>query len=111
MSDIIFTKHALRRLDERSFSQSHVEGAVQNPDTVVAGKEKGTLEYRKKYQTSNVTAIVGKGTKGENVILSCWIDPPIYGTKDYKKKERYKRYQKASFWGKVAMDVLSAFGL
>jgi hypothetical protein len=111
MPNIIFTKHALQRLDERSFSQSHVEAAIRNPDSVIAGREKGTLEYQKKCENSRVTAIVGKGTKGEDVVLSCWIDPPIYGTKDYQKKERYRRYQKAGFWEKVAMDVLSAFGL
>lgn len=111
MNQIIFTKHALQRLDERSFSKEHVEGAIGKPDAVVAGKEKGTLEYTKGYGKSTVTAIVGKGAKGEDVVLSCWIDPPMYGTKDYKKKERYKRYQKAGFWGKVAMDILSSFGL
>ncbi len=111
MNNLIFTKHALKRLDERAFSKEHIEGAIRNPDSVVAGKEKSTLEYKKSYGKSIVTAIVGKGTKGEDVVLSCWVDPPMFGTKDYQKKERYKRYQKASFWGKVAMDILSSFGL
>jgi hypothetical protein len=111
MSVIIFTKHALQRLDERWFPKAQVEDTIQKPDSVTAGKANGTLEYRKQFEKSKITVIVGKGTKGEDVILSCWIDPPVYGTKDYKKKERYKKYQKASFWGKVGMDLLSIFGL
>ncbi len=111
MPEIIFTKHALQRIDERWFAKSQVENTIRKPDSVTAGREKGTLEYQRRFEKSKVTAIVGKGSNGEDVILSCWIDPPIYGTKDYKKKERYRKYQKASFWGKVAMDILSVFGL
>ncbi len=111
MPTTIFTKHALQRLDERAFTRSHVEGAIDKPDSVVAGKEKGTLEYQKRYGTQKVTAIVAKGPEGEDVVLSCWIDPPVYGTQDYRKKERYRRYQKAGFWEKIVMDILSSFGL
>lgn len=111
MSDIVFTKHALQRIDERAFTRHHVEGAIQKPDSVVVGKQSGTLEYQKKYDQQQVTAIVAKGSQGEDVVLSCWIDPPVYGTRDYRKKERYRRYQKAGFWEKIWMDILSAFGL
>lgn len=111
MPTIVFTKHALQRLDQRAFPQRYVEDAIFKPDTVTAGQQKGTLEYQRKFEGKKVTAIVGKGGKGEDVVLSCWIDPPIYGTSDYKKKERYRKYQKAGFWGKVMMDILSSFGL
>lgn len=111
MGATIFTKHALKRLDERSFGRGMVESTISNPDKVTQGKEKGTLEYTKRFETRTVAAIVGKGRQGEDVVLSCWVDPPIFGTHDHHKQVRYARYRKASFWGKFWLDFLSIFGL
>lgn len=111
MVDIIFTKHSLQRLNERLFNRRMVNETIENPDKVIPGKENGTLEYQKKQGKQTVTAIVRKGTHGQNLVLSCWVDPPVYGTQDYRKKKRYAKYQKASFWGKLWMDLLSIFGI
>ena len=108
---IIFTKHALTRLDERLFPRFMVEKTIQKPDGVKSGKTSGTLEYHKKFDTQTITAIVNKTDTGEDLVLSCWVDPPMYGTKDSQKRQRYRAYQKASLWEKIKMDILSAFGL
>ncbi len=111
MAELIFTKHALQRLDERAFSRAMVESAIGSPDRVQAGKEPNTREYMKRFDTQTVTAILGKGSKGEDLVLSCWIDPPVYGTYDHHKHLKYRKYKRAGFWGKVVMDILRSFGL
>lgn len=108
---IIFTNHARDRIRERSFDESAVIGTVEKPDSVTKGKQTGTLEYVRKYGISRVTVIVKENEKNEKVILSCWIDPPMPGTKDAKKKARYLKYQKAGLLERVFMDLMSIFGL
>lgn len=111
MSTLIFTNHALQRLDERAFSRSMVETTVSSPDSVGAGKNAGTLEYVRRFGEQRVTAVIGKGSQGEDLVLSCWVDPPVAGTADHHKKLRYIKYQRAGFWQKVLMDILQSFGL
>ncbi|MEI7653583.1 MAG: hypothetical protein WCJ70_04935 [bacterium] len=111
MSSIIFTDHALQRLEERYFKKTMVEFTVTSPDKVVPGRQKGTTEYVKTFDTKKVTAIVGTARTGEPLILSCWIDPPYEGTADYKKKQRYLAYKKASFWGKMWMEIRKLVGM
>ena len=105
MSQIIFTDHALKRLEERYFKKTMVEFTISSPDKVSPGKQNGTMEYVKKFGPKRVTAIVGSARTGEPLVLSCWIDPPVYGTKDYQKKERYKAYRKAPWWRKILMEI------
>lgn len=108
---IIFTKHALQRLDERSFSKRLVEETLESADKVLQGKETGTLEYFKKYSDFTVTAIATKNEEGALLVLSCWRDPPVYGTHDYRKKKRYKEFKRAGFWKRLWLDILTSFGL
>ena len=110
-SSLIFTKHALQRLDERSFQKRLVEETLDTPDKVIKGKQAGTLEYQKKYDSFTVTAIVTTSKEGKRLVLSCWRDPPIYGTADYKKKAHYQEYKKAGFWKKWWLTFLHALGL
>lgn len=106
---IVLTNHAKQRLSERYFSAALVEETVSRPDSVVAGKESDSREYRKRFDTKTVTAIV-KDNKSDLVVVSCWIDPPEYGSADYRKKEKYKQYQNASFSGKIWIEIKSLFG-
>lgn len=111
MSPIIFTDHALKRLEERYFKKTMVEFTVTAPDKVVPGKQKGTTEYIKVFDSKKVTAIVGTARTGEPLILSCWIDPPYEGTTDYKKRKRYLAYKSATFWGRLWMEFQKLVGM
>src|SRR5436190_11150723 len=97
----IWTNHALERLAERKLSQEMAGRAFSHPDKVVHGKQAGTTEFHKKFDAHWVTIIAKKNEKNEWIVVSCWIDPPFPGTKDFKKKEIYKEYQKAGFWRKL----------
>lgn len=107
---VIWTNHVLERLGQRGLTQNLAWEAFKNPDRSFSGKETDTIEYQKRFDHSLVTIIAKKNEKNEWVILSCWIDPPLPGTIDVKKKEEYKKYQKASFWGKIFLTFKKQLG-
>lgn len=82
-----------------------------SPDSKVKGKKSDTTEFVKRLGNSTVTLIAKQNERNEWVALSAWIDPPYPGTKDYKEKKRYRAYQKAGFWGKFWLTLLSQLGL
>ncbi|RJP46212.1 MAG: hypothetical protein C4584_01935 [Armatimonadetes bacterium] len=43
--------------------------------------------------------------KAEWIVLSCWIDPPLPGSIDDKKKKAYQKYIKTGFWGKFWIEI------
>lgn len=108
---LIFTNHALQRLDERRFPVDMVVEAFNHPDASGSAKQPGAFEYRKKFDTSTVTVIAKQNERGEWIVLSCWIDPPLPGTKDYKERQRYRSFQRAGFWGKLWLTFLRQIGL
>jgi hypothetical protein len=108
---LVFTNHALQRLEERQFPQRMVVETFNRPDTSHPAKQVGAFEYRKRFDASTVTVIAKQNERREWVVLSCWIDPPLPGTKDYKQKQRYHAYKKAGFWGKVWLTIRNQLGL
>lgn len=108
---VIWTKHALARLRERGLSQQTVLQAFRHPDSTRSGKGRGTTEFLSTFDGSEISVVAAKNEQGEWVIISCWIDPPLPGTKDWYRKQRYLAYQKAGFWGKLWRLVLRQLGL
>lgn len=108
---VIWTNHVLERLKQRDLSQDIALQAFKYPDKTLKGKKKDTIEYQKTFQKSLITLIAIKNEKNEWVIISGWIDPPLPGSYDYKKKEEYKKYQKASFLGKLFLTFKKQLGL
>ncbi|HUD44536.1 MAG TPA: hypothetical protein VMR41_03280 [Patescibacteria group bacterium] len=106
----IWTNHALERLSQRGFTQEMAGQTFANADDSIAGKQAGSIEYHKRFGKSLVTVIAKKNEKNEWLILSCWIDPPLPGTKDEKKLIAYRRFQKAGFWGKLWLEFLHQLG-
>lgn len=100
----IWTNHALQRLGQRGLTQELAASAFTNPDNVIPAKNGGT-EYQKRVKNSLVTVIAKKNEKGEWLILSNWIDPPLPGSIDIKKREDYNKYRKASLWGKIWLEI------
>jgi len=108
---IIWTNHAQERLLSRGVPQHMALSAFQSPDATFPGKNPGTMQYEKKIESSTITLIVKQNEKREWVILSGWIDPPLFGTKDYKQREEWKKYKKAGFWGKIWYQVKKQLGM
>jgi hypothetical protein len=107
----IWTNHALERLGQRGLSQQLAWQAFNNPDHHEKGKNPGTTEFRKRVGNSTVTVIAKRNERNEWIILSNWIDPPLPGTHDFKKREEYLKYKKASLWGKVWYTLKKQLGL
>lgn len=107
----IWTNHALGRLGQRGLTQELAWEAFNRPDREVKGREKGTMQYEKRFGRSLVTIIAKQNDKREWIIISCWVDPPLLGSIDIGKKEEYKKYQKASFLGKFLMTARKQLGL
>ena len=97
---VIWTNHAIQRMQERGLPQEWALQAFQHADRSSPSKD-GGMEFQKRIEQFRVTVIAKRNERYEWVIISCWMDPPQYGTKDYKKREAYQKYQKAGFWGKL----------
>jgi hypothetical protein len=108
---IIWTNHALERLKQRGLSQELAWQAYKYPDRSFPGRELGTTEYQRRYDKSLVTLITKFTEKREVIVISAWVDPPMPGTVDAAKRDAYKKYQKASFWGKIWLTLKQQLGL
>lgn len=107
---IIWTNHALHRLEDRRFPQQMALDTFNTPDKKFAGKEEGTTEFQKRFKNSWVTVIGKPNDKGEWVILSCWINPPLPGTEDAKRRDEYRAYLKAPWWKKLLISFAKQLG-
>lgn len=106
---IIWTNHALERLDQRGLTQELAYSAYRTPDKSHPARD-GGMEYVKWVGKSKITLIAKGNNKGEWLVISNWIDPPFEGTTDYYKAQDYKAYKKMPWWAKLVVDVVSAIG-
>ena len=107
---LIWTTHALQRLDERGLTKQIANQTFHQPDRVLQGTN-DSIEYQKHIRTSLITVIAKQNQQKDWVVLSCWINPPLLGTKDARKRRNYLRYKRASFWGKVGWTILKLLKL
>lgn len=107
---IVWTNHALERLHQRKLPQEIAFLAYQSPDQRIPGKKAGMIELQKQYGQSLITLIVNQNERHEWIVVSAWIDPPLPGTMDYKKKQDWKAYKKAGFWGKLWLTFKKQLG-
>ncbi len=109
----VWTNHALQRLSQRGFTQEMAGKTFSSPEFSLPGKQKGTIEYRRRFGKSQVTVIAKKNEKQEWIVLSCWIDPPLPGTEDAKKRKKYREFQykfkSSGFWGKTWLALKKQF--
>ncbi len=110
-SGLILTNHAQEQLVKRGIKKEMVWETWNNPDHSAPGKKIGTEEFRKKFENHTVTVIAKHNEKHEWIVVSCWIDPPLPGTRDARQKQAYKNYQKAGFWKKMLLTVKSQLGM
>lgn len=109
-SGLIFTKHAQEQMIERGIKQDVAWETWKNPDHVTTGKKIGTEKFVRKFEDRSVTVIAKHNEKHEWIAISIWRDPPLPGTSDARKKEEYKKYQKAGFWGKLLLTAKKQLG-
>ena len=101
----IWTNHALRRLQDRRLSQDMAWKTFQYPDTVIANRKDGSAQYKRRFGIHTVSVIAKQNENNEWIVLSCWMDPPIKGTADDFKRQRYYRYKNANLPTKLLMQI------
>lgn len=106
----IWTNHALTRMKQRGMLQEEALLAFKNPDIRKKGKEKDTFELSKRINGKTVTLITKQNEKSEWVILSCWIDPPLEGTKDHKDKIAWRKYKKSGALSRLFYMIKKQLG-
>ena len=109
MEEYIWTHHARQRIGDRKIPREYIDAVLQKPDHV--RQRADAYEMKKKIDDRTYTFLVKKNDRNENLIISCWVDPPFPGTKDAKHKARYKEKQKASPLKKLWLTVLDQLGL
>lgn len=98
---LIWTNHALERLAQRGLPQDLAWQAYRYPDDVRKDTYKNSTTYIKKFHQYEITTVIKVNDRKEYIVVSTWVNPPMKGTEDYRKKQQYKAYKKASFMGKI----------
>jgi hypothetical protein len=107
---IIWTNHALERLSQRNMTQNMAFEAFSNADRVIPGKKAHTTEFQKRIDHYFATVIATKNEKDEWVVLSCWVDPPMPGSIDIKKRNDYLALKNSSGWKKIWLTIKQQLG-
>ncbi len=106
----IWTAHAIKRLKERKMSQELIIKVLSFPDRKIHKGDR-TIEFEKKSEGRTITAIIKKNDLGENIIVSCWINPPFPGTKDFRLKKRYLQIRATRGLKKLWFMLLYKIGI
>jgi hypothetical protein len=107
---LIFTNHALARLKERGFTKEQAYLTFSSPDNVRSGKKNNTWEYTKKFDKQTIILIVTNNNQNEKIVISAWINPPLPGTKDAIKRQKYWQYHKSSPLRKIWLIIKEQLG-
>lgn len=107
---LIWTNHALDRLTARGLSQERAWETFKNPDIEQKTKDEGTL-FQKRFGETLVTVIAKQNEKKEWIVISVWMDPPLPGSEESWEKQRYRKYRKASFMGKLFLTLRKQLGI
>lgn len=91
---VIWTKHALQRLKERTISQSDAWATWSRPDQSRKGSnQKGSWVYYKTYGNEKIEVVAKKNDEGKWIILSVW-SRPVY------EKSSHSHHKTTSAQGK-----------
>jgi hypothetical protein len=72
---VIWTNHALQRLNERGIKQGDAWATFTRPDQSRYAKAKGAWVYYKTYGKEKVEVVAKKNERGKWLILSVWSRP------------------------------------
>jgi hypothetical protein len=109
MTKIIWTNHASQRLKERKISENIILKTINSPDSKIINTD-SSIEVSKQYGEQKAHAVYKKNDNQEFIVLSCWVNPPNYGSTDFHKKKYYKKLKKASGVKKFLYTLLNQLG-
>jgi len=109
-NNYIWTNHAIKRLKERKIPRKLIDQALYHPDKKLY-RNAYVTEQQTRTKGKTIAVIIKEKEKGEKIIVSCWINPPFPGTKDYKLRQRFLAMKKASVMKKIWLTLLNQLGL
>ena len=109
-NNYIWTNHAIQRLQERKIPRKLIDQALYHSDKKLY-RNASVTEQQKRINGITIAVIIKENENGEKIIVSCWVNPPFPGTKDYKLRQRFFAMKKASFMKKIWLTLLNQIGL
>jgi hypothetical protein len=106
----IWTNHAIQRRKERKIPRKLIDQALYHPDKKLY-RNAYTTELQKKIKGITTAVVIKENEHREKIIVSCWVNPPFPGTRDYKLRQRFFAMKKASFLKKIWLTLLTSIGL
>lgn len=94
---VIWTNHALARMNERKISQSDAWATWRNPQQSKKAKIKGAWVYYRTYGSETIEVVAKQNEKKEWIILSVW---------SRRQNERHEKKEKQeSFWKLILRQI------
>lgn len=94
---LIWTNHALQRLQERGLSQGDAWLTWRHPDQSRYAKNKGAWIYDKTFGEQRIEVAAKKNEKGKWLVLSVWSRMVVEKRIIKKKRKSFWRL----LWGKI----------
>ena len=91
---VIWTNHALERLQERGIKQGDAWATFQRPDQSRQGSADGSWVYYKTYGNEKLEVVAKKNEDGKWIILTVW-SRPVYGNAQTYRRSKDNFFIKA----------------
>ena len=101
---VIWTNHALQRLNDRGIKQGDAWATWKNPDQSRYASSKNAWVYYKTYGKEKIEVVAKQNERKEWIILSVW-SKPIY--EDHKKGKRKTSEKQDSFWKLIYKQIFN----
>ncbi|QQG47838.1 MAG: DUF4258 domain-containing protein [Candidatus Woesebacteria bacterium] len=85
---VVWTNHALQRLNERRVTQGDAWATFNRPDQSRYAQTKGAWIYYKTYGDQRIEVVAKKDEKGKWIILSVWSRPVFQKTSPHYTKTK-----------------------
>lgn len=85
---VIWTNHALTRMQERGIAQGDAWITWRKPDNSKYAKAEGAWTYYRTWGDQTIEVVAKKNEKGEWIILSVWSKKNLRKQKSHSVKEK-----------------------
>jgi len=101
-NNVVFTNHAMERLEQRNIKQGDAWATISNPDSCREAQRKGSWVFYRTWGNRTVEVVASKNEKKQWVVMSVW-DKQIG---DWQKS---KSKMSDPIWKKVLKELAGIF--
>ncbi|OGY09043.1 MAG: hypothetical protein A2782_00965 [Candidatus Blackburnbacteria bacterium RIFCSPHIGHO2_01_FULL_43_15b] len=98
---VIWTNHAMQRLEERGINPSEALATWRNPDQSRLATARNSWIYYKTFGNEKIEVVASKNEEDEAVILSVW-SRPVYSQTGYRGRSS------SGIWDRMLEGMLNA---